>query len=212
MLELYTKTFGDVTFGVACDGHRVFAMGFWNSPQDTIQKLRRELPSNVPSQVVAEPSALASKALTAIKNVYEGKEAAEDVPLALERFPLYTQRVLKTVSQIPTGYVASYGAVAEAAGGGARAVGNVMANNAFAPIVPCHRVVTSALGLGGYGGGLRVKYEFLKREKRGYTEPREVLVEGRMLKVFPVEFVLQKLDRVFSKANQLKYLLKTWSV
>jgi hypothetical protein len=75
-----------------------------------------------------------------------------------------------------------------------------MANNAFAPIVPCHRVVTSSLGLGGYGGGgLRVKYEFLKREKRGYNEPSEVLAEGQVLKVFPVEFVLQKLDRFFAK-------------
>ena len=203
MLELYTKTFGDVTFGVACEGQRVFAMGFWNSPQDTVPKLRQELPSNVPSQVVSEPSAFAEKALTTLKKVYEGKGAAEEVPLALERFPLYTQRVLKTVSQIPVGYVASYGAVADAAGGGARAVGNVMANNAFAPIVPCHRVVTSSLGLGGYGGGLRIKYEFLKREKRGYTEPREVLAEGRVLKVFPVEFVLKKLDRFFAKQTNL---------
>jgi len=200
MLELYTKTFGDVTFGVACEGQRVFAAGFWSSPQETVAKLRRELPSNVPSQVVAEPSAFAAKALTAVKDVYEGKGVTEGVPLDLERFPLYTQRVLKTVSQIPVGYVASYGAVADAAGGGARAVGNVMANNAFAPIVPCHRVVTSSLGLGGYGGGgLRVKYEFLKREKRGYTEPIEALAEGRVLKVFPVEFVLQKLGRFFSK-------------
>ena len=199
MLELYTKTFGDVTFGVACEGQRVAAAGFWNSTQDALAKLRREMPSNVQSHVATEHCAFAEKALTTMKDVYEGKGADKDVPLALERFPLYTQRVLRTVAQIPIGYVASYGAVAEAAGGGARAVGNVMANNAFAPIVPCHRVVTSALGLGGYGGGLRVKYEFLKREKRGYTEPREVLAEGRMLKVFPVEFVLQKLDRVFSK-------------
>jgi len=200
MLELYAKTFGKVTFGVACEGQRVFAAGFWNSPQETIVKLRQELPSNVSSQVVAEPSAFAVKALTTVKDVYEGKGATEDVSLALERFPLYTQRVLKTVFQIPVGYVTSYGAVADAAGGGARAVGNVMANNAFAPIVPCHRVVTSSLGLGGYGGGgLRVKYEFLKREKRGYNEPSEVLAEGRVLKVFPVEFVLQKLDRFFAK-------------
>jgi O-6-methylguanine DNA methyltransferase len=199
MLELYAKTFGDLTFGVACEGQRVFAAGFWNSPQETVAKLRRELPSNVSCQVVTEPSTFAAKALTTLEDVYEGKGTTEDVPLALERFPLYTQRVLKTVSQIPVGYVASYGAVAEATGGGARAVGNVMANNAFAPIVPCHRVVTSALGLGGYGGGLRVKYEFLKREKRGYIEPSEVLAEGRVLKVFPVEFVLQKLDRFFAR-------------
>jgi alkylated DNA nucleotide flippase Atl1 len=85
--------------------------------------------------------------------------------------------------------------VATAVGGGARAVGNVMANNPFAPVVPCHRVVTSNLGLGGYGGGLQVKYEFLKREQQGFAEPKEILIDGQELRVFPVEFVLQKLKK-----------------
>ena len=102
--------------------------------------------------------------------------------------------MLRTVSQIPVGYVASYSGVAHAVGGGARAVGNVMANNPFAPIVPCHRVVTSGLGLGGYGGGLQVKFEFLKREKRGYAEKRHVAVDDKVLNVFPVELVLEKVE------------------
>ena len=195
MLELYAKTFGEITFGVACEGQRVFATNFWKAQQENLSQLQKELPPNVQFKIVTEPSAFAEKALTAIRDVYVAKDTAEELPLALDRFPAYTQRVLKTVSKIPIGCVASYGAVADSAGGGARAVGNVMANNAFAPLVPCHRVVTSSLGLGGYGGGLRVKYEFLKREKRGYTEPREVLAEGRVLKVFPVESVLKNLEK-----------------
>ncbi|MHA1216219.1 MAG: MGMT family protein, partial [Candidatus Thorarchaeota archaeon] len=45
----------------------------------------------------------------------------------------------------------------------ARFVGNVMATNRFAPLVPCHRVI-SANGLGGYGLGIDTKVALLKRE------------------------------------------------
>jgi hypothetical protein len=70
-----------------------------------------------------------------------------------------------------------------------------MATNCFAPLVPCHRVVTASLGLGGYGGGLRTKYEFLKREKRGFKEEKQISLEGGILRVFPVEFVLRKFEK-----------------
>jgi O-6-methylguanine DNA methyltransferase len=73
--------------------------------------------------------------------------------------------VLKTTMNIPYGSTWSYGSVAERAGlpGAARFVGNVMAQNRFAPIVPCHRVV-SASGLGGYTGGLDIKVSLLSKE------------------------------------------------
>ena len=86
--------------------------------------------------------------------------------------------------------MASYGSIAKAVGGGPRAVGNVMASNPFAPIVPCHRVVKSDFSLGGYGGGLKVKLELLSREKRGFSVSKEIEVNGSMLQVFPVEYSL----------------------
>ena len=90
--------------------------------------------------------------------------------------------------------MASYGAVAKSVGGSPRAVGHVMSLNPFAPVVPCHRVVSSDFTLGGYGGGLNVKLEMLIREKRGFVLVREVSVGDEKLQVFPVEFVLKKLD------------------
>jgi methylated-DNA-[protein]-cysteine S-methyltransferase len=73
--------------------------------------------------------------------------------------------VLKTTMKIPYGSTWSYGLVAKRAGlpRAARFVGNVMAHNRFAPIVPCHRVV-SATGLGGYTGGLDLKVSLLSKE------------------------------------------------
>ncbi|MBS7633694.1 methylated-DNA--[protein]-cysteine S-methyltransferase [Candidatus Bathyarchaeota archaeon] len=116
----------------------------------------------------------------------------------MEHLPKYTGKVLKTALLIPTGYVASYGGIAKAAGGGARAVGNVMASNPFAPIVPCHRVVCSDMTLGGYGGGLSLKLALLKREARGCRSEKEVPIDGRKLLVFPVETVLNKLSKTYA--------------
>ena len=192
MLELCVRKVDDVLFGVVVEGQSVVATTFARDASKALQNMQEILGFGVPFQVAGASSALAEKTLTIMKNVYDGKNPDGDVPLLMERLPAYTQRVLRTVSQIPVGYVSSYGGVAEAAGGGARAVGNVMANNPFAPIVPCHRVVTSSLGLGGYGGGLKAKVDFLERERRGFAEKREILVEGGVLRVFPVEFVLRK--------------------
>ena len=113
----------------------------------------------------------------------------------MTRLPSYTQRVLKATAQIPLGYVTSYSSIAKAVGGGPRAVGNIMAANPFAPIVPCHRVVKSDFGLGGYGGGLKVKVELLQREKRGFSASKEVEVKGgSYLAVFPAEYALKNLN------------------
>jgi O-6-methylguanine DNA methyltransferase len=183
-----------VWFAVALDRQHVLATSFSDCKTKVLQKLVQSLPKNTQLHVKSDACGYAGNALSAMKQAYDGKTLTESVQLSLERLPEYTQRVLRTVNQIPTGYVASYGGVANAVGGGARAVGNVMASNPFAPLVPCHRVVTSSLGLGGYGGGLRVKYEFLKREQQGFTQGHQVLLNGGVLQVFPVEYVLRKLE------------------
>jgi methylated-DNA-[protein]-cysteine S-methyltransferase len=200
MLETYVKTVADNAFGVVCQAETVYASNFGKDAKEVLQSFRRMFPSGK-LHVTVEPSAFANKAISIIRGIQEGKGASEPVLLALDRFPSYTQRVLKAVSRIPVGFVASYGGVADAVGGGARAVGNAMATNCFAPLVPCHRVVTSSLGLGGYSGGLRVKFELLQRERRGFTEQKIIGVEGGALKVFPVELVLEKLKKLMLENN-----------
>jgi methylated-DNA-[protein]-cysteine S-methyltransferase len=111
----------------------------------------------------------------------------------MSRLPIYTQKVLKATAQIPVGYVTFYGLIAKAVGGGPRAVGNIMANNPFAPIIPCHRVVKADFTLGGYGMGLKTKVEILSREKRGFSNPKKLDLNGQRLEVYPVEYVLRNL-------------------
>ena len=77
----------------------------------------------------------------------------------------FRARVLAAVRSIPRGRVSTYGDIATVAGapGAARAVGNVM-RQCNDPSVPCHRVIASAGGLGGFGGYLERKRQLLRDE------------------------------------------------
>jgi methylated-DNA-[protein]-cysteine S-methyltransferase len=193
LIGIYAKNIGGMWFGVACDEQRVFRTCFANSEREAVKSLLSAAPFDVPLQVFSEPTAFAGMVLALVKDVYDGKGASRGLPLAMEHLSVYTRKVLEVTMLISGGYVASYGSVAEVAGGGARAVGNVMATNPFAPVVPCHRVVGAGFKLGGYGGGLKVKRMLLEREKRGYASQKEISVGEKKLRVFPVEFVLEKL-------------------
>ena len=193
MINLYIKEMENVWFGVALDGEEIFATTFAFSRQKALRSLLRSIPFNVPFQQLEKPSDFAERTVAVLKDVYDGKNILSNFSLATKHLPNYTRRVIETTLLIPTGYVTSYGAIAKAVGGSPRAVGNVMAMNPFAPLVPCHRVVRSDFTLGGYGGGLNVKLQILRRERRGYSSKKEISINGRKLLLFPVEFVLERI-------------------
>ncbi|MGQ9641818.1 MAG: MGMT family protein [Candidatus Bathycorpusculaceae bacterium] len=193
MINLYIKEMEKVWFGVAFEEKEIFATAFAFSRQKALQSLLRSIPFNVSFQHLEKPSNFAGHVMAVLKNIYDGKDVSISFSLATEHLPNYTRRVIEAALLIPTGYVTSYGAIAKAVGGSPRAVGNVMAMNPFAPLVPCHRVVCSDFTLGGYGGGLNLKLQILRRERRGYASKKEVSLNGRKLLFFPVEFVLDKI-------------------
>ncbi|MFI2782135.1 methylated-DNA--[protein]-cysteine S-methyltransferase [Streptomyces sp. ALB3] len=67
---------------------------------------------------------------------------------------------------VPYGKVVGYGDLARRVGqpGAAQAVGAAMGSNPLPVVVPCHRVVESGGGLGGFGGGLETKRQLLALE------------------------------------------------
>ncbi len=78
----------------------------------------------------------------------------------------FKEKVFAVVGKIPKGKVLTYKQVAERAGSprAARAVGSILKNN-FDPAIPCHRVIRSDGGMGGYNrGGKNKKLEILKKE------------------------------------------------
>jgi methylated-DNA-[protein]-cysteine S-methyltransferase len=76
--------------------------------------------------------------------------------------------VWSALCDIKKGEVITYAAVAKRIGKpkAVRAVANAVGANPFAPEVPCHRVVRSDGGLGGYSGkgGIKTKLTLLKQE------------------------------------------------
>jgi len=78
----------------------------------------------------------------------------------------FTQAVKAVVADIPRGEVKTYKEIATLAGNekASRAVANIMAAN-YDPDVPCHRVIRSDGGLGGYNrGGIQAKEALLRAE------------------------------------------------
>ncbi len=193
MIEIYSQEIDGVWFGVACSKHEIFASSFGAIQEKVLINILSSISSNASFQVFHEPSSFAKNIINSLKSIYDGKAVIDDFHLAVARLTVYTQKVLKATAQIPIGYLTTYGSIAKAAGGGPRAVGNIMAANPFAPIVPCHRVVKSDFTLGGYGGGLKVKVELLRKEKKGFSIPKQLEFYGNKLQVFPVEYALRRL-------------------
>jgi methylated-DNA-[protein]-cysteine S-methyltransferase len=95
-----------------------------------------------------------------------GRRRSIDVELDLTGLAAFDRKVYQAARAIPYGATATYGEVAIWVGhpGAARAVGNAMARCPFFPIVPCHRIVRAADGLGGWGGDPSVKRWLLDLE------------------------------------------------
>lgn len=92
------------------------------------------------------------------------------LPVVLDGLPPYTTRVLSILRDIPFGMSLSYKELAEITGTpqGARAVGNACSRNPCPLIIPCHRVLAAASGLGGFSGGIEIKKTLLAFEKIPY--------------------------------------------
>jgi len=114
----------------------------------------------------ARGDSLIPRAAEELQRYFAGDKARLDFPLDLSRVRDFTRRVLSAVAGIPYGETRSYAWVAGAAGrpGAARAVGQVMARNPLAPIVPCHRVIGADRSLVGFGSGLDFKRCLLEME------------------------------------------------
>jgi len=104
---------------------------------------------------------------------FEGRRGEFDIPLDWSLVSGdFARRVLQVAAAIPFGTTRSYREVAEEAGSprAFRAAGNALGSNPIPIIVPCHRVLATGGGLGGYTGGLDVKRLLLSVEGRLLTD------------------------------------------
>ena len=119
-----------------------------------------------------------------IKDNYNGKKAKlvnsfldgkihslKQIRLSFDGYTDFQKGVLYTARTIPWGRTVSYKKLAEMSGRpkAVRAVANVMRNNRFPLVIPCHRVIRSDGSIGGFGGqvsgtNITLKRKLLKKE------------------------------------------------
>jgi methylated-DNA-[protein]-cysteine S-methyltransferase len=146
-------------------------------PEADAVAARARLLRRAPDAVEATPPPLVREAIAGVSGLLGGERVdLSQLPLDLRGIPELHARIYEIVRRIPCGNTLSYGQVAEQLGDRqlARAVGQAMARNPFAPVVPCHRVLGANGRPGGFSarGGLRTKLQLLTIERaRLSTEP-----------------------------------------
>ncbi len=95
----------------------------------------------------------------------QGERKKFDIPLLLVGSD-FQKQVWKELLKVAYGETISYLDLAKKIDNpkAVRAVANANGANAISIIIPCHRIIESNGGLGGYAGGLSVKKRLLKLE------------------------------------------------
>lgn len=102
-----------------------------------------------------------------LQEYFDGDAAALDHIDVLQSGPAFLMRAWEELRAVPAGTTVSYSELAARSGNprAVRAAASACARNAVCLIVPCHRVLRSGGGLGGYGPGLERKRWLLAHER-----------------------------------------------
>jgi methylated-DNA-[protein]-cysteine S-methyltransferase len=124
-----------------------------------------DLAARVSPRVLEAPARL-DEARRELDLYFEGRLTEFELPLDWRLSKDFRRRALRAIDRIPYGRTRSYTEIARSAGNerAVRAAGSACGSNPIPIVVPCHRVLRSGGGLGGYGGGLPMKEALLKLE------------------------------------------------
>lgn len=131
----------------------------------TLARMQRRFPQLAECTMPPPVAAWAARVAALLRGAHDD---LCDVPLALDTVPPFNARVYELARRIPPGKTMTYGEMAAALGepGAARAVGQALGHNPFAPVVPCHRILAANGRPGGFsaGGGALTKLRMLQIE------------------------------------------------
>ncbi len=118
------------------------------------------------AEFIEQEDAVIAETKQQIDEYLQGQRKEFDIPLLLVGTD-FQKQVWNALLDIPYGETASYLDIAKAIDNpkAVRAVASANGANAIALIVPCHRIIETNGGLGGYGGGLPIKKRLLKLER-----------------------------------------------
>ncbi|KQP22053.1 methylated-DNA--[protein]-cysteine S-methyltransferase [Pseudorhodoferax sp. Leaf267] len=145
-------------------------------PDRNDARLLARLRLRLPDAPVAPPPAFVREAAERTLRLLQGeRDDLLDVELDMEGVAPLHQRVYARARAIPPGRTITYGELAHDIGepSAARAVGQALGLNPFAPIVPCHRILAAGARSGGFSapGGVDTKLQMLLIERAAFGEP-----------------------------------------
>ena len=134
----------------------------WGGGLDAVLE---HLAARVSPRIVAEHGEL-DPLRRQLDEYFAGRRHGFEVPIDWSLSAGFTQRILQAIAAIPYGEVSNYRDVAARAGNpkATRAAGNACGANPIPIVVPCHRVLRTGGGLGGYTGGVEKKETLLRLE------------------------------------------------
>jgi methylated-DNA-[protein]-cysteine S-methyltransferase len=139
-------------------------------PETDLANVRAQVRRRFPRSLEAPPPPQIQQAIDGITTLLRGESAdLSSVELDLEDVPPFERQVYEIARTVPAGETISYGQLAARLGDArfARDVGQALAHNPFALVVPCHRVIAAGGRLGGFSarGGLTTKQRLLSIER-----------------------------------------------
>jgi len=139
-------------------------------PTKTAESTERLLLRRLPDAEPGAPTPDVLEAVAAVKRYFQGEETDfSGVELDLTGQDDFFRNIYAAARRVGWGHTTTYGALAKELGAGpeaARDVGQAMAKNPVALIIPCHRVLAAGGKLGGFSapGGSSSKARMLELE------------------------------------------------
>lgn len=126
-----------------------------------------QLAERLGAEPVEDPANRLAEPIRQLRAYFAGTLQTFDLPLDWSLCAGFGRQVFQELlTGVGYGAVVGYGELAARVGqqGAAQAVGAAMGSNPMPVVVPCHRVVETNGGLGGFGGGLEIKRQLLALE------------------------------------------------
>ena len=146
-------------------------------PTRSAEATERLLQRRTPGAEPGAPSPAVAEAIEAVKRYFAGEEIDfSGFTLDLGHQDAFFEQIYAAARQVAWGQTTTYGALAKQLGAGpeaARDVGQAMAKNPVALIIPCHRVLAAGGKLGGFSapGGGATKTRMLELEGVNLAPP-----------------------------------------
>ena len=134
-------------------------------PDQPVEEVMAGLARDVSPRVLESPARL-DGVRRELDEYFDGRRQSFDTPIDWTLTRGFFRKVLETTAQIRYGQLRTYAEVAARAGSAkaVRATGNGLGSNPMPVVVPCHRVLRTDGGLGGYTGGIERKQFLLALE------------------------------------------------